>query len=936
MKFIKYLAVMWLALTLIACGGGGGSAGIPSGKANPLLTTAPSSLTLAVGAVNQYMISGGKAPYQVSSSDEQISVASISDSSLTISGVASGDASIVVRDATGQSTTIVATVKNLYELYTTAPSSFTIAKDTQRIFTVGGGVPGYVAESSDTRIVAVTLSGSAMSIRGVAAGSATVLIRDKANSLVTLSVTVGGDSPLGLFTSAPAILTVAKGTQSTYSVGGGVPGYSAESSDRRIATVSLSGNSMVVYAADYGSTTITIRDAAGSTLSVDLTVAPSSPGDLFTSAPSALFMSAGSSLNYLVSGGAQPYYFSSSDARVVTGSISGSSLTISALMAGSAILQIADATGAKLQIVVTVDGTTGGSGGPAAVEILPSSNSMPSAPGNRVTFVVTVKDAVNSAIPNQVVTFTASSGILTGVNPAPITDANGIISTVSLSPGTDQSNRIISVTATAGAISKTINLPVVGTAVSISGPGSTLIGAPPVAYTAKAVDSGGNPIAGASLTVTSSNGNTVSPSALTTDLAGAASFNLTPIVAGEDTLTVAGLGASATAGVAVSNEDFSFTTPLAAANLVVNTPNVVTVRYRVGGVGVPGQTVTFSTTRGVMSPSTVVTDVNGNASSSVSSTTSGPVTLSAQVGTARSSVTAAFVATVPASIVLQANPNALVPNPVGSTANQSTLSATVRDATGNPVSGKVVNFTAIQDGSNGSLVPGSGTTDSNGMTSVQFIPGALSTAANGVVLRATVQSSPSIFADATLTVNGDALFISIGVGSTLTVLDAVTYEKDFSVYVTDANGVAAASRSVTISAYPSTYRKGYLEDIGHWTYFGVPTVCANEDGNRDGILDVGEDINGNGFLDPGLPVVLSPSNLTTDANGYATFKMRYGKNYALWLTTQVTARSLVGGTESSKTVPYDLEMTFQDADSAGTPANVVSPFGQATLCTVPN
>jgi len=565
---------------------------------------------------------------------------------------------------------------------------------------------------------------------------------------------------------------------------------------------------------------------------------------------------------------------------------------------------------------------------PSTVEVFTSPNTLPSA-GSEAVISAQVKNNVNVVLAGQVVTFSASSGSLQLISG--VTNASGI-ATAKLTAGSNKSNRIITVTVTAGAISKAIDVPVVGTAVSISGPGSTLIGAPPVSYTAKAVDSSGNPITSASLTVLSVKGNTVTPSSLTTDLAGAASFSLTPIVAGTDTLTVSGLGASSSISVEVSNEDFSFKAPTSAAKLEVNTLWPVTVRYLVGGVGFAGQTVTFSTTRGILTSTTQTTNSSGEATTFVSSTTAGPVTLSAQLGTARSSVAAAFIATVPASIVLQANPNALSPNSDGGSTNQSTLSATVRDATGNPVSGQVVNFTSIQDGSNGSIEPGSNTTDINGMASVQFIPGALSTASNGVKLRATVQSVPAIIADATLTVNGDALFISIGIGSTLTVLDTVTYEKDFSVYITDANGVAAAGRSVTISVYPPTYRKGYLERDIRWIYVGTPTTCANEDINRNGILDGSEDTigfggNGNGVLDPGLPVVLFPASLTTDANGYTTFKMRYGKNYALWLTTQITARALVGGSESSKTLAYDLEMTFDDAEDPASPANIISPFG---------
>jgi hypothetical protein len=935
MSFIKYVMSLVFIMILAACGGGGGSAGTTSGGTvvvTPLSTTAPSSLRLSPLASANYTIAGGVPSYSVSSTDARVASASLSGGNLSINALAVGNVTITVKDSTGKFIEIPVVVGSLISLYTTAPSSFTIAKDTQRSFTVSGGVPGYSVESVDTRIVVATLTGSSLNIRGVAVGSANVLIRDTVNSqLITLNVTVGGDSPIGLFTSAPGALIVSKDSQTNYSVGGGVAGYTAESSDRRIATATLSGNNMLISAVALGVTTITIRDSAGTTLNVVLTVDSSTPGAFFTSAPSALSMSAGTSLSYSISGGAQPYSVVSSDARLITGSISGSSLTIAALKAGTASLQIADATGKTLPVVVTADGTSAGASGPASIELLSSNSSLASAVGSKVTFVVTAKDAVNTGIPKQVVAFTASSGTLTGANPSPSTDANGSITTISLSPGADLSNRIITVTATAGSASKSIDIPVVGTSVSISGAGSALVGNPASTYSVKAVDSGGKPIVGANLVLSSSAGNTVSPQNVTTDLAGAANFSFTPTIAGMDTLKVTGLGASATASVAVSNEDFAFITPAAAATLVVNSANTVTVRYKVGGVGVAGKSVTFSTTRGTLSSSTMVTNANGDASTTVNSTTAGPVTVSAQLGTARSSVTSAFVATIPASVVIQANPGAVLPNAAGSTSNQSTLSATVRDATGNPVAGQVVNFTAIQDGSNGTILPGSGTTDANGMTSVQFIPGALSTAANGVKLQATVQSNQSLSATASLTVNGEALFITIGVANKLTVVDTVTYEKDFAVYVTDANGAAAANRAVTMSVYPTHYGRGNLCASGvNWVYntLNAPTFMVNEDVNRNGILDSFEDTNGDGRLTPGIPVIISPSSLTTDAVGYAAFKLRYGKNYALWINTEITARALVGGTESSKLTNYFLEMTTDDAKVVnGSPANQISPFG---------
>ncbi|MDR3370020.1 Ig-like domain-containing protein [Rhodoferax sp.] len=490
---------------------------------------------------------------------------------------------------------------------------------------------------------------------------------------------------------------------------------------------------------------------------------------------------------------------------------------------------------------------------------------------------------------------------------------------------------------------------------AVSGPGSTLVGPSALTYSVKAVDSGGKPVVGAALIVSSSNGNTIAPANLSTDVNGSANFSFTPKVAGNDTLTVSGLGTSATTTVAVSNQDFAFVQPASAASLMVNTSNIVQVCYKVSGVvTAPTSAVAFSTTRGTLGVTTYP-DTQGCTSTTVTSTTAGPVTISAQMGTARSSITAAFIATVPATIVLQANPSAVLPNAGSSTTNQSTLSATVRDATGNPVSGQVVNFTTTQDVSNGSIVPGSGTTDSNGMTSVQFIPGALSTPANGVVVKATVESNPTLFKTTTLTVNGNALFISIGIANTLAALDAATYQKQFSVYVTDANGAPATGRAVTISAYAPTYRKGFLTWFANatpatWGYSVVasglasPIICPNEDVTRSGIIGgLNVDINGNGKLDPGLPVVISPATVTTDGNGFATFYLSYGKNYAWWLDTQITARATVSGTESSQIASYSLEMLTADATSQNTPPNQKSPFGTTWtgsaydgLCNNPN
>lgn len=588
-------------------------------------------------------------------------------------------------------------------------------------------------------------------------------------------------------------------------------------------------------------------------------------------------------------------------------------------------------------------GGTGGTGGvstgpvPASIEIFASSPQVSSAVGSSTSFTVVVKDASNQAIPDQTVTFSASSGNLSGALPAPKTGPVGeAITSVSLTPGTDQSNRNIVVTAKAGAITQTITIAVQGTAVSVAGDSAVLAGGK-TTFTAKAMDSAGRALPGASLTITSSLGNGVQPATVVTDSQGAATFTYTGTKAGIDTLTVSGLGTTARASISVSADDFRFESPAANSGVVIGATQTVSVVYFSGGAPVVGRAVTFSTTRGSVSAESVLTDANGRASTIVSSFTSGPASVIAQVASAQATLPLVFVATTPASLVLQTNPSAVPPNAGGSTLNQAALEATVRDSSGNPVSGRVVNFSAVADGSNGTISPGSGITDANGKVVVQFIPGALTTANNGVVIRATVQGT-TVAGNVVLTVSGQALFISIAAGNVISNLNVTTYQKEFSVYVTDANGAPAANKEVKLSVFPDFYAKGDLRYNGTaWTYRVTPTWCLNEDLNRNGIVDPNEDGNGNGRLDPGLPVVVAPASVTTASNGFATFFLQFGENFVPWIQTTITARATVGGTESTQSAIYPLEGLASDFTSETVPPQgQTSPLGTAPSCQASN
>lgn len=578
----------------------------------------------------------------------------------------------------------------------------------------------------------------------------------------------------------------------------------------------------------------------------------------------------------------------------------------------------------------------GGSGNTAAtvasIEILTSATSLASADNTTgVTVSAVVKDSSNNALASQPLVFSASSGILGGV--AATTGADGR-ATAKLTAGTDRSNRDIVLTVKSAGITKTAVLPVTGTTLSASGATSVLAGT--VGNFAVSVrDSSGLPVAGVPVKVSSTLNNVVAlANGGNTDVNGGVAFTYNATNPGTDTLSISGAGASQSLNVTVSSLNFAFSSPAAEAEVGVGTQQAVVVRYVSGGVGVPNKTVAFSATRGSVNPSQAITDANGNATTQLTSQAVGAAIVSASVdANVVTTLPINFVSRTPANLVLQTSSAAVAPNAAGSTVNQTELRATVRDAAGNPVKGQTVFFTAVKDLSGGKIKTGTAITDSNGLATDVFIAGAVSTATNGVQIRATVPN-PAISADTNITVNGQALFITIAANNTIEKL-STQYRKTFSVQVSDSNGSPVANQSLTVSVWPSSYSKGELKFSSTKNVWvsDISVSCPNEDANRDGKLDAGEDFNSNGVLTPGQPGLVSPANLTTDAAGNVEFNVTYGQQFAYWIDFDLSAKATVAGTESGAFFLFPASAPSSDATNKDIPpAAFNNPFGSASSC----
>ncbi len=577
---------------------------------------------------------------------------------------------------------------------------------------------------------------------------------------------------------------------------------------------------------------------------------------------------------------------------------------------------------------------TSSSSAVSSITLLTSSPQAGSSGSTPVTITAIVKDGGNLVQEGIPVIFSADSGSLQITQSE--TDAAGI-ATATLTPGGDFTNRTINISATTGEVSQSTTINVAGTALSISGENTVTIG-DTTQLTIVLTDSDGDPISGKTVTVTSANGNTLSASSVDTDSSGQVQINVTATVAGTDSISATAQGATATHSLAISGDQFQITTPAVDAEIDLGAVQTITARWQVSGVPQVGQTINFTSTRGTLSANTAVTNASGDASVTITSNNAGPATITAFVsGGPSTSKAVEFVATTAAAIELQTSPSTIGPNDGNQViTQQSTITATVRDADNNLVKNKVIRFSITQDNSGGSLTTATATTNSLGKASTTYVSSAATTALDGVIIKAEVQDTPAVNTTVTLTVGKSELFVILGTGNKIVDYSETQYNKQYVVLVTDSAGNAIEGADVNIAINPLEYYKGSR------TYGGVlwdPVInatCANEDLNENGILDTGEDVNGNSKLDPGN-VVSSPATVTTGADGSFQFDLIYAKDFGDWTRVKLTASTEVSGTEATHTVKFILPVATGDISNENVaPPGLTSPHGAAAVCTDPN
>ena len=596
----------------------------------------------------------------------------------------------------------------------------------------------------------------------------------------------------------------------------------------------------------------------------------------------------------------------------------------------------------------------------ADVKLVFSSTELASAglPGGEVAVTALVKDGANLALPNAKISFAADSGILGSADS--VTDKNGQARAL-LGTGGANGNRPITVTATVGARSGSGTVAVTGSTVELLGP-SALLQGQGADFTVTVRDSARRPVAGAAVSYGTGAGNSLrvkDGGAAVSNAQGQLLLRLTAGSLGKDAVSAGALGASAAQAYAVAGSDLRLSPAISQdASGADVLPEISTlacqaidVRYDKAGVAQSGS-ASLSTSRGslfgdsgcsqALPPS--LTFNNGNLPRSyLQSAHAGVATVTAAVaGGPTAQTRLEFVAPLSGAskLAVQAEPAVLRASTAASGEQASVISAVVRDgAANNLVKNAPVVFTIVSDPSGGFLrQAGRVYTGSDGLARAVYVAGPADSGRDGVLIQARIDGAAQAAASGqvSLTVARQALSIKLGTGNQVREYSASVLQKEFAVFVSDSAGNAVPGVAITAAAWPSRYAKGYyvweadkpeFPDTGVWRLALPHYSCPNEDVLRNGIYDAAYDRNGNGVLDPGIPLTVSASG-PSDALGMATVTVSYPRNYGSWVQLALTVRGTVSGTEASTTAELPLATLASDFSARRVPPpGRISPYG---------
>ena len=184
-KFLKFTMAFFACVLAVAMG----SCDKNDDPKVPDLKCTPSKVEVAPGKTATVTVSGGTAPFTVTSSNTKIATAKADKNTITITGLKDGTATMLISDSKKLTGKIPVVVKAAASGLDFDKKSVSVTVGKEEAVTVKDGSAPYTATAKDTKIATATVKDGKIIIKGVKAGSTSVTVTDKNKKTGTISVT---------------------------------------------------------------------------------------------------------------------------------------------------------------------------------------------------------------------------------------------------------------------------------------------------------------------------------------------------------------------------------------------------------------------------------------------------------------------------------------------------------------------------------------------------------------------------------------------------------------------------------------------------------------------------------------------------------------------------------------------------------------------------
>ncbi|MFA6348007.1 MAG: peptidoglycan-binding domain-containing protein [Candidatus Paceibacterota bacterium] len=328
-----------------------------------------SSLTLLTGQALTVTVSGGSAPYSLASYQGNVFQANISGNIVTITGVSVGSSSLAVCSAEGGCINLAIVVNG----NGTSSSSIILSQSSLSLTTgqsstvyITGGGSYYISNNSSSSIASAAISGSAVTVSALNAGSTNIYVCQTSGSCATLYVTVSSTGSTSTSTISSAFLTasqnnptIAIGQNSIITLSGGVSNYYVTyNSSSSVASTSVSGNNLTISGLANGVAVIVVCSSNNACVPISVSVGSVSTNNTNNNSiilsPNNVSLKSGEGVLVSITGGSNYYISNNSSSNIASAAIVGNKAIVAGIGTGTANVYICQTGGQCATLVVSV------------------------------------------------------------------------------------------------------------------------------------------------------------------------------------------------------------------------------------------------------------------------------------------------------------------------------------------------------------------------------------------------------------------------------------------------------------------------------------------------------------------------------------------------------------------------------------------------------